>query len=531
MSNQASILENVNFADDPALLGRLTSYDAGDARPLLRLGEAMGAEQALQWATDANRYPPELVTHDRTGRRIDRVDFHPAWHNLMEVTIGAAVHTGPWGSPGSSHVQRAAQFFLTTQTEAGHGCPISMTYAVVPALRHQPELADRWMPGLLSTTYDRSFQPAGAKQGVLFGMAMTERQGGSDVRSNLTNAVPVETPGPGRRYEVTGHKWFCSAPMNDAFLVLAQAPGGLSCFLLPRWREDGTQNALLIDRLKPKLGNRSNASSEVRFEQAEARLIGEEGRGLAVILEMVNHTRLDCVTGSAALMRQSVIQAVHNARHRSTFGRPLVDHALMGNVLADLALETEAAMELMFRLAELFDDPGAAALRRIGTPVAKYWVCKRTPAVVGEALECLGGNGYVEESPLPRIYRESPLNSVWEGSGNIICLDVLRAMHRSPGAAEAMAAELERGRGRDSRLDDAIEDSQRILASPPASEAGARSIVQDLAVTWQAVLLTQADNPAVAAAFLDGRLPKPRAVFGTLPSSHLDLVARVPAYS
>ena len=364
-----------------------------------------------------------LHTHDTRGQRIDEVRFHPAWHELMSLSVRFGLHNLPWREArGGAHVARAALFYLASQNEAGHGCPISMTYACVPALRRQPDVAESWEPRIVTTTYDPRFLPAEQKSGVLIGMAMTEKQGGSDVRANTSRAVPAGKGGPGAEYRLTGHKWFCSAPMCDAFLVLAQAPDGLSCFLLPRWTPDGQRNNFFMQRLKNKLGNRSNASSEMEFADAYALLMGEEGRGVRTIVEMVNHTRLDCTLGSSGLMRQAVVQAVHHTRHRAAFGHLLIDQPLMQNVLADLCLESEAATVLAMRLARAYDsqEESEARFRRIATAVAKYWVCKRTPPAVNEALECLGGNGFVEDGILPRLYRESPLNSIWEGSGNVI---------------------------------------------------------------------------------------------------------------
>jgi putative acyl-CoA dehydrogenase len=394
---------------------------------------------------------------------------------------------------------------LLAQVDAGHGCPVSMTYAAVPALRGQPELAAEWEPRLVSLAYDPRFRPASEKDGALVGMAMTEKQGGSDVRANTTRAEPA-----GDGYLLTGHKWFCSAPMCDAFLVLAQAPGGLTCFLLPRWLPDGTRNRFHLQRLKDKLGNRSNASSEVELDGARAWRIGDEGRGVPAIIEMVTHTRLDCVLGSAAGMRQGVLQAVHHAAHRHAFGRALAEQPLMQAVLADLAVESEAATALALRLARAFDagdDPRETAFRRLATAVAKYWVCKRAPVLAAEALECLGGNGYVEDSGMPRLLRDSPLNGIWEGSGNVICLDVLRAVRRSPEAVDAFLDELEPPYARDAR--DALD---------AADEATARRLVERLALALQASLLVRSGDEAIAGAFcatrVDGDWGR---AFGTLP--------------
>ena len=397
----------------------------------------------------ANENTPVLRTHDRYGNRIDEVEFHPAWHELMRNAIGAGVHALPWrdARPGG-HTARAAMSLAPSGVESGHGCPISMTYAGVPVIRRQPEIADEWEPRITSLDYDPRMIPAGEKRGVLIGMAMTEKQGGSDVRANTTVARPLNGGGPGAEYELTGHKWFCSAPMCDVFLVLAQAEGGLSCFLLPRWTPDGERNAFRIQRLKDKLGDRSNASSEVEFDGAWARLIGEEGRGVPVIIEMVNYTRLDCVLGSAGLMRRAVAEAAHHTAHRSAFGKPLIDQPLMQNVLADLCIESEAATVTGMRLAracdEAPDDPEQNAFKRLGLAVSKYWITKSATWHVGEALECFGGNGFVEESGMPRLYRQAPLNSIWEGSGNVSSLDVLRAMAKTPESVSAFFGEVER---------------------------------------------------------------------------------------
>jgi putative acyl-CoA dehydrogenase len=423
--------------------------------------------------------------------------------------------------------------YLMGQAESGHGCPLTMTFAAVPVLRGHAEVAAEWLPRLLASVYDPRAVPAAQKLGALCGMGMTEKQGGSDVRANTTRARPLGTrTGAGADYELTGHKWFFSAPMCDVFLVLAQAERGLSCFLVPRWKPDGTRNVLRIQRLKDKLGNRSNASSEVEFEGTWACMLGEEGRGVRTIIEMVGHTRLDCVVGSAALMRQAVAQATHHAAHRSAFGRRLAGHPLMQNVLADLALECEAATVLALRLARAYDEaqtPGPArAFARIATAIAKYWVCKRTPPMVGEALECLGGAGYVEESVLPRLYREAPLNSIWEGSGNVMCLDVMRAMMKEPDTVPLVQQELARGLGAHLRLDAFLRDLARDAATPP-EEGAARRVVERLAVGMQAVLLVQHAPSAVADAFIRSRVGSEHGLaYGTLPQGVdcADIVAR-----
>ena len=450
--------------------------------------------EPLEWGRLANEHPPRLRSHDRYGERIDELEFHPAWDSLLRLGLDAQVQSLPWVTeePGA-HVARAALFMLLGQVEAGVGCPLSMTFAAVPALRAEPELAQEWIPRLTSGS-------------ALCGMAMTERQGGSDVRANETTARRN-----GETWELDGHKWFCSAPMSDAFLVLAQAPAGLSCFLLER-----PQPGFRIERLKDKLGNRSNASAEIRLEGAEARLVGEEGRGIQTIIEMVVHTRLDCVLGSTALMRRAVAEATHHAAHRSAFGRLLVEQPLMENVLADLCVESEAATATALRLARAFDEDDHA-FRRLATAVAKFWVCKRTPPLVAEALECLGGNGYVEESQLPRLFRESPLNSIWEGSGNVNALDVLRAVGREPESVAAFLAEVELAAGADARLDRAVAELKDELADPDDAELRARRLVERLALALQGSLLVRHGDPAVADAFCASRLGGGGGVFGTLP--------------
>jgi putative acyl-CoA dehydrogenase len=523
VQNQVPRLVDYNlFTSDLVLTGALEREDASWAHDeAQRLGKTLGSEEVVDWGFDANNNPPVLHTHDPRGRRIDEVRFHPAWHELMHLSVASGLHNLPWARPrAGAHVARAAMFFMASQNEGGHGCPISMTYAAVPALRGQGDVADLWIARMASTTYDRRFIPAEQKSGALVGMAMTEKQGGSDVRANTTVARPAAAGGTGAEYRLTGHKWFCSAPMCDAFLVLAQAPDGLSCFLLPRFTPDGTRNKFFLQRLKNKLGNRSNASSEVEFDDAFATLLGDEGRGVRTILEMVNHTRLDCALGSASMMRQAVTQAAHHARHRSAFGKRLTDQPLMKNVLADLAIESEAATVLAMRLARAYDraDESEARFRRIATAVAKFWICKRAAAHVGEALECLGGNGFVEESMMPRLFRESPLNSIWEGSGNVICMDVLRAIGNEAGTMDALLNEIKLARGGNLRLDAAIatlDEQWRSLADDPRQ---ARQLVDRLAVTLESSLLVRFSPPEVADAFCASRLAGEGATtFGTLP--------------
>ncbi|AJT63646.1 acyl-CoA dehydrogenase family protein [Streptomyces chattanoogensis] len=492
---------------------------------LTRLGQAAGSAHAQQWGEQANTHPPALRTHDRYGHRIDEVEFHPAWHRLLGHAVGAGL-TDAWSRP-DGHLRRTAGFLVWSQAEAGHTCPLSMTHAAVPALRADPELAAEWEPLLTSRVYERELRPAAEKGGALAGMAMTEKQGGSDVRANTTRAEPLAAPG---EYVLTGHKWFCSAPMSDVFLVLAQAPGGLTCFLLPRVLPDGTRNSFRIQRLKDKLGNRSNASAEIEFDgRTWARRVGEEGRGVATIIEMVAATRLDCVTGAAAVMRQAVAQAVHHCTYREAFGGPLIDKPLMRNVLADLALESEAATTLALRLAAAYDG-GTEQDRnflRLAVPAAKYWVTKRCTPVAAEALECLGGNGYVEESGMPRLLREAPLNSIWEGSGNVQALDVLRALQREPAALNAYLTEIGTARGADHRLDRAIKGLLTELADLEGLEARARRLVERLALVLQGSLLVRHAPPEVADAFCASRLGGDAgAAFGTLPHT-LDLAAVV----
>ena len=488
------------------------------------LSKRVGEARTQKLAELANRHSPELRSYDRFGHRIDEVEYHPAYHELMRMGIEADCHALPWKEPRpGAHVARGVLYILRAQAEEGTGCPITMTFAVVPSLRLQPDVAAQWEPRIVSSSYDERFIPSEQKRGVVFGMAMTERQGGSDVRANSTRARPIGGGGPGGEYELVGHKWFCSAPMSDAFLTLARTEKGLSCFLLPRWRPDGTRNAFRINRLKDKMGNKSNASSEIEYHGAWARMIGDEGRGVATIIEMVRHTRLDCVFGSSGSMRHAFSQAVHHASHRFAFGRRLIDQPLMRNVLADLAIESEAATAVALRLARWFDesstDPRSARLARICTAVAKYWVTKRNPAHVSEALECIGGNGFIEESPMPRLYRDSPINSLWEGTGNVQCLDVLRAAHKDPSSMEALVDELQRHRGANDHYDRHLQKLTKELSNREHLEARARRIVEWLAVALQASVLLDGDAHFVADAFCASRLGGDAGLaFGTLPA-------------
>lgn len=529
VANQAVPLV-CDVADDPALLdavGREAGEDAAQTAALHELGALAGSPETGRLAERANTNEPVLRTHDRFGHRTDEVEYDPAWHELMSVAVGHGLHAAPWQEDRpAGHVWRAAKFYVWSQAEYGHMCPISMTYAAVPALRHAPELAGRYEPLLAAREYDFGLRPPLGKRGLIAGMAMTEKQGGSDVRTNTTRADPLDAPG---EYALTGHKWFNSAPMSDVFLVLAQAPGGLTCFLLPRVLPDGTRNRIRLQRLKDKLGNRSNASAEVEYDGAIAWRVGAEGRGVATIIEMVAMTRLDCVLGSAAGMRAATRTAVWHCAHRRAFGATLVDQPLMRSVLADLAIESEAAVALAMRLAgatqrALAGSAQEAALRRIALPVGKYWVCKRQPAHAAEALECLGGNGYIEESGMPRLYREAPLNAIWEGSGNVTALDALRAMAREPDTIPALLAELDAAAGGDARLDGAIKRLRELLeaqrgGSTARAQAGTRTLVELMARTLQGSLLVRYAPTGIAEAFCASRLTGDGGyTFGTLPA-------------
>ncbi|RBM12898.1 DNA alkylation response protein [Prauserella sp. PE36] len=522
VTNQVPLLAGHDLAEDPTLLEGLRREGAGWAEAELHeLGVLAGTERVQEWGRLVNENPPKLRTHDRVGNRIDEVEFHPHWHELMDVAVSHGLHAAPWRQdrPGG-HVARAAKFYVWSQIEAGHTCPISMTYSAVPALRHNPDLATAYEPLLAANVYDFGLREPSTKRGLIAGMSMTEKQGGSDVRANTTTARPTGDGG----YVLTGHKWFTSAPMSDLFLTLAQAPGGLSCFLLPRVLPDGTRNRIHLQRLKDKLGNRSNASAEIEYDEAVGWLVGEEGRGVRTIIEMVNNTRLDCVIGGAAGLRYGALRAAHHARHRHTFGQALDRQPLMTNVLADLAVESEAATMAALRLAGASDraaggDRQEEALRRLALAVTKYWVCKRAPAHAAEALECLGGNGYVEESGMPRLFRESPLSSIWEGSGNVAALDALRAMGKQPDSVEAFFTEVEQAEGADPRLDDAIGRVRKELADLSDVEFRARRVVELLALVFQGSLLVRHGDKAVADAFCASRLGGDWGIaFGTLPA-------------
>jgi putative acyl-CoA dehydrogenase len=527
VANQPPPLEGRDlFADNLPLVEALEREGAGWARDRAHeVGAAWGGEP-MRWGFEANENAPRLKAFDRYGHRIDEVEFHRAWHDLMALAVRHELHCLPWTSPRpAAHAARTALYLTAAQAEAGFACPITMTFAAVPALRAQPEIAAEWEPRLTATTYDPELRAG--KTSALCGMAMTEKQGGSDVRANTTVARALDGGGPGGEYELTGHKWFCSAPMSDLFLVLAQtedAPAPPGCFALPRILPDGSRNAFHIQRLKDKLGNRSNASSEIELHGAWAQLVGEPGRGVPTIIEMVGHTRLDCVIGTAAGMRWGVANATWHAAHRSAFGRHLIDQPLMRNVLADLCIESEAATALAMRLARAYDeaaagDEHARHLRRLATAIGKYWVCKRGPGHAFEALECLGGNGYVEESGMPRLYREMPLASIWEGSGNVMALDVLRALARSPEALGAFFGEVDAAAGGDARLDAFVTALREEFADPEGIEARARRVVERMALALQGSLLVRHAPAPVADAFCAARLAGDAGLqYGTLPA-------------
>ncbi|MBL8665333.1 MAG: acyl-CoA dehydrogenase family protein, partial [Candidatus Odyssella sp.] len=514
VENQPPALEDVNlYAIDRPLAEGLAREGGSWGQPeVAAMGVRVGSAAYQETIRKANATLPVLRTHDRFGHRIDEVEFADAWHELMTVAKGAGLHSLPWSEPKpGAHVVRAALHYVFGQGEQGPSCPIAMTFAAVPALRHQPEIAGEWVPRLLDTKYDRRFIPAPKKTSALMGMAMTEKQGGSDVRANTTLAKPLGKGGSGGEYELTGHKWFCSAPMCDAFLTLANTEKGLSCFFVPRFLPDGTRNRFLIQRLKDKLGNKTNASSEIEYDRTWARMVGPEGRGVATILEMVHHTRLECIIGSTGFMRAAFTQAMHHVQYRRAFQRRLIDQPLMRAVIADLAVECEAAVALMLRVARAFDqakdDALAASFARIATPVAKYWICRRVTQTVIESLECLGGNGYVEDGPMARLYRDAPLNGIWEGSGNVICLDVLRALAREPESREALAAELAAAKGADRRYDAFIAALAADLAQHGAAgEFAARHLVERMALALQASLLRRHAPNAVADIFVATRL-------------------------
>ncbi|MGE5616645.1 MAG: acyl-CoA dehydrogenase family protein [Bacillota bacterium] len=521
MTNQPPPLEGYDaFAANPWIapaLARAELRDFGDEGS--RLGRFVGSAEGQQLARDANRFPPELATHDRFGDRIDAVEYHPSYHALMSRAFGAGIHSKAWTRPSAPFTAHATLFYLWNQVEQGTACPVTMTFASLPVLKHAPQLEREWRARILADAYDPRPIPATGKTGVTIGMAMTEKQGGSDLRSVETQAV-ASSDGA---YRLLGHKWFCSAPMSDAFLTLARLEQGVTCFFVPRSLPDGSRNPFFIQRLKDKCGNRSNASAEIEYGDTRAWLVGEPGRGIATLIEMAHHTRFDIVVGVAGMMRMGLDHAVHHAMHREAFGKRLVEQPLMANVLADLALEAEAAALLAFRLARSFDraaagDTRESALQRALTPIAKYWLCKRITPFAVEAMECLGGNGYVEEAPLARLYREAPVNGIWEGSGNVICLDVLRALSRSAEAFSALEDEI--AAAPDSRTRRLIERAGKTLADPATAEPGARFVVEALALGISASLMKRFSDPSAAEAFCVSRLEAPSIghAFGTLPA-------------
>ncbi|WP_315140572.1 isovaleryl-CoA dehydrogenase [Achromobacter marplatensis] len=526
VQNQVPPLEDYSLYDtDPALREAVRREGADNwAGDLAAHGAWLGRAQTLAAGAEANRCPPRLVGYDRGGHRIDHVEFHPAWNLLMSGILARGLHSRAWAQPvPGAQVARAAAYLMQGQVEAGTLCPTTMTFAAVPLLQREPagaiDFAGQWLPALYSREFDAADAPLSAKRSALIGMGLTEKQGGSDLRAVSTRAVPLGAPGRGNAYELVGHKWFFSVPQADAHLVLAQTDEGLSCFFVPRWIPDGPRNAIRVRRLKDKLGNRSNASGEVEFEGAWGVMVGEPGRGLAVLLEMAATTRLDCVLGSAALLRQALVQSLHHAQHRQAFGKPLIEQPLMRNVLADLALESEAAMVLALRLARAVDtraDAPARALVRVGTPAAKLWICKRAIHAVAECMEVWGGNGYVEEGPMPRIYRETPVNSIWEGSGNVMALDVLRALQREPEALPALEQEFTLAAGRHRAFDEAVARWRALLADQAQAEFQARRVAGGLARLWQAALLIQHAPEPVAQAFVASRLHADGGIFGEL---------------
>ncbi|HZW13434.1 MAG TPA: acyl-CoA dehydrogenase family protein [Noviherbaspirillum sp.] len=526
VKNQPKPLEDYNlYGEDVALQEAVLREGGAWAQDELQaFGALTGSRELIELGFQANENKPVLHTHDRYGNRVDEVRFHPGYHRLMQISIEHGLHSSHWSDPkDGAHVARAAKFYMQSQVEAAHCCPITMTSAAIPALRLQPEVAAQWEQKILARHYDWRNVPDAQKEGVTIGMAMTEKQGGSDVRANTTRALPLGSGGPGQAYELVGHKYFVSAPMCDAFLVLAQAPGGLSCFLLPRWRPDGSKNPLQVLRLKNKMGNVANASSETELRGAYAVMIGGEGRGVATILKMVSMTRFDCMIGSSAGMRQAVVQALHHCAHRSAFGKLLAEQPLMQNVLADLVIESEAALAMTMRIARSLDrsdyDESEKLLMRIGTAVGKYWICKRTPGHAYEAMECIGGSGVMEDSIMPRLFRESPVNSIWEGSGNVQCLDMLRAMQREPASLEAYMREVRLAEGANKHLDRYVAQLVREFSDLGDIEYRARTVVEKMALALQGSLLVRNGHPAVADAFCASRLAGESSglVYGNLP--------------
>ncbi len=525
VENQPPALENYNmFTADPALVEAVSREGGAWAESTLReFGDLCGSAERIHWGIQANANRPRLHTHDRYGNRIDEVEFHPSYHQLMSAAINNGLHALPWSRPGEgANVARAALFYLQSQVEAGHLCPITMTHACAPTLKKQADLAEQWLPRITRHHYDPRNVTYAEKDGLTIGMAMTEKQSGSDVRTNTTRAHPIDHRGPGQSYELLGHKFFVSAPMCDAFLMLAQTEGGLSCFLVPRWRPDGSKNPIQINQLKDKMGNVSNATCETDLRGAFGWLVGEEGRGVANILEMVALTRFDCAVGSAAGMRQAVSQITHLCHYRSAFGDQLENQPLMQNVLADLALEAEAAMVLCMRIARALDEAAnsdtEARLVRIATAIAKYWVCKRTPTHAYEAMECIGGSGLMENTLMPRLYREAPVNAIWEGSGNVQCLDMLRTLQKNPDSLEILLDLITDAKGQNNALDNYLKKLRQAFADPSNQEYRARSLLEKLALALQASLLIQAGNSTVSDAFCAARLGDGSGhVYGMLP--------------
>ncbi len=525
--NQAGALENHNLYLGDQVLREAMQRQAPEAdAALVDYGQLCGLPEVIELGFQANAHKPVLHTHDRFGRRLDVVEFHPAYHSLMEQGFGAGLHSSPWTEPGTgAHAARAARYYLHTQVEASHGCPITMTFASTPTLQLNPVIASQWLPKVLSTAYDPRNIHYSEKSALTIGMGMTEKQGGSDVRANTTEAKPIGEIEGCEAYSLVGHKWFLSAPMCDGFLVLAQTGAGLSCFLVPRWHPEGHKNLLEIQRLKNKMGNVANASSEVEFRGALGWLIGAPGRGVPSIIQMVAMTRFDCMIGSSAGQRQAVVQAAHHAVNREAFGKRLIDQPVMRNVIADLQLEVEGSVAMTMRMAQALDGQSEQdqLLLRLGTAVGKYWICKRTPQHAYEAMECIGGNGVMEDCIMPRLYREAPINAIWEGSGNIQALDVRRAMSRSPEVVDAWMAELLATAHVDPRQDALVEELKHELGT--ADEGSSRRLVELLALSMQGSLLLRSGNAAIAEAFLVGRCQSPSHHFGALPAGlNLDLL-------
>ena len=525
VENQPQPLENYNlYLADTALQSAVEREGASWAfSDLIAFGELAGQRESIERGFQANKYQPELRTHDRYGHRIDQVDFHPSYHQLMTTAIEHGLHASPWSDPKpGAHVARAAKYYLHTQVEAAHGCPITMTFAAIPALRHQPNLLREWAPKIMARTYDPSNRPHTEKNAVTIGMAMTEKQGGSDVRRNTTRAYPIGQTGPGEAYELVGHKWFVSAPMCDAFLVLAQTDNGLSCFLVPRWRPDGSKNPLQIQQLKQKMGNAANASSETELRGALGWMVGEEGRGVRTIIEMVATTRYDCMIGSSSGMRQAAAQAIHHASNREAFGARLSEQPLMQNLLADLALESEAAMTYTMRIARAMDNQDnehEKLLSRIATPIGKYWICKRTPNHAYEAMEVIGGSGVMENHIMPRLFRESPVNAIWEGSGNVQCLDILRAIEKQPDVLDAYFMELQKAQGANRHFDTFLNGVKSEFTDTNTLQYRGRIIADKMALGLQAALLLQHSTSDVADAFCLSRLASNGGLnYGTMPT-------------